>query len=445
MTLVDVGSGRVVAADKTIRYSDYNKVVPIVLKDQLQEILDKNERQPIALKHPASEAAQTSAGGGSIQTAALTVPVPRPDSGLPLKIALMPWKITSNSFVRDVISERGTFDRVLTTVSEDRHFSVSHSFYDFKAPAGAADQSISPLGISSKEADALWQKDGFLGEPKPSIEATQRLGRKLGFDLALFISCKEGSVDFWQQQLRMTLVDVRSGRVVAADKTIRYRDYNTVVPAVLKDQLQKMLDKNGRQPIALKHPASEATPADAGGGSIQTAALTVPALRPDSGLPLKIALMPWKIFASGWANTRVSERTTFDAVLETVAQDQRFSVSHSFYDFKAPAGTADQSISPLGLDSSKAGALWQKDGPLFSAKPNVEETQRLAKNLGFDAGLFVSCISDGMDEKLVMTLVDVGTGRAIVNGKTVGFRKYDLEVSKMLKGQLEEMLKNRGS
>jgi hypothetical protein len=175
------------------------------------------------------------------QVAALSAPVSRPDGRLPLKIALLPWKMRTEmgGSAPQIISERTAFNQILKTVGEDSRFTVSHSYYAFEPPSGGAHHSVPPLTLGREEAEALWKKSGVFARSEPNVEATLSLAKRIPFDLAVFIDTY--SLSGTTQALLLTLVDVASGQAWTVEKDIEYSVFEEEIHDTLKDQLKQVL------------------------------------------------------------------------------------------------------------------------------------------------------------------------------------------------------------
>ena len=194
------------------------------------------ERRAMALE---AEKAKTAAARQPMQVAALSAPVAKPDSRIPLKIAILPLKIQRDTNYGSNFSERTAFDQLLENLSENDRFTVSHSYYNYDPPAGAAEQPIAPLNITPEEADTLWQKAGFFSRSEPNIEATLPLGQRFGFDLAIFIDGFTGPGG--RENLQVTLVDVSSGEVLVDKRDYYHSEFKETLGEMLEDQLRQVL------------------------------------------------------------------------------------------------------------------------------------------------------------------------------------------------------------
>lgn len=117
--------------------------------------------------------------------------------------------------------------------------------------------------------------------------------------------------------------------------------------------------------------------------SMKVAALSAPAPARPNDVPLKIAIMPWNIktLLGGTPAQTITERAAFKSVLQTVAEEPRVSVSHSFYIYDPPLGATGRPIDPLKLSQKEAKALWEKDGLSSRSKPSPEAARSLGEKI----------------------------------------------------------------
>ncbi len=179
--------------------------------------------------------------------------------------------------------------------------------------------------------------------------------------------------------------------------------------------------------------------------SMQTASLSAPVIKPDGRLPLRIALMPWRINTTlgGGAAQGVNEKHAFNIVMEAISEDNRLMVSHSYYDYDPPPDTLKKPFSLLKLTRKEANTLWKKDGFFSRAKPDREKTLLLAEKHGFDIALFI-CEFNIDDEQLILTLVDAGAKEEYVASEKFYHLTFDKTLTSVLNDRLHELLKKRG-
>jgi uncharacterized caspase-like protein len=180
--------------------------------------------------------------------------------------------------------------------------------------------------------------------------------------------------------------------------------------------------------------------------SMQTAALSAPAPRPVGRLPLKIALMPWRFkpSSSGGGAQVINDRTAFNFVLETLSEKERFSVSHSYYDFDPPPETIEGPIPALELGRDGPDAVWKKKSFFSRPEPDINQTVLLAEKFGFDIAIFINeWYVD--DEILQLTLVDAATREKFVFENNFNYLTFEETLHRALDEKLREVIKNRAS
>ncbi|MGD8368398.1 MAG: caspase family protein, partial [Desulfobacterales bacterium] len=383
-------------------------------KRQLEKDRLAIEQERAASEKPAAGAPAAASAEGPAQAMQVAAISPSVRDAGKLSLAIFPWKVASSLYV---FNDHSYVKSVEAAFQENQRVDIQYSFQ----PPLSSRKGIKPLPMKQEEFESLWQKKSVLSPYEPDSEKVFQTAEKAGVDTA--VTCYIGMSDSgWL--FRLFLFDVRNQKIYSKDKTLdTSHGYRGMIETGWQELFNEYWDARqegkrlqaGQKP---REPQKDASAPSAGGGSIQTAALTVPTPRPDSGLPLRIALMPWKMNPPGYAPD-INLYSTSSVVWRTVAEDNRFLVSHSYFDYKPPDGANAHPISPLKITQQEADALWQKDGFFSSLKPNISETQRLAKDFGFDLALFINCYSDQNSTFVIVTTVDIASGQAIVSDKEI--------------------------
>ena len=146
--------------------------------------LEQEKARMAASKAPSETRPPTQAGEAPrVASLPPSRPLNRPGSR-PLTMALLPWhfqelhlKWTGQSSARDIS------DLLADDLYEDRDVHLTHSFYPWDGAGRGGEVQAIPL--SSKEAEAVWVKEGLFSKPNPDVKRVAVIGRRLGVDLVL--------------------------------------------------------------------------------------------------------------------------------------------------------------------------------------------------------------------------------------------------------------------
>jgi hypothetical protein len=140
----------------------------------------------------------------------------------------------------------------------------------------------------------------------------------------------------------------------------------------------------------------------------------------------------------------ITERASSTRIFQAVFEDPRFRVSHSFYDYRPAAEYSDGEIAPISLPEEEVKSLWKKKGFFSRSEPDPEAVVPLAKKLGIDIVLFLDCYNGNAKDLMILTVIDVDTGKILRKETEVNYLSYTGQLESELKKQLNHLMKSRG-